>query len=190
MGKPGVGMTLHPYTECVAGGAVQRLIQSGAGFLPPLAPSPSLLSGSPLACSQGLPVAAARRDVAPHSDKKRDDALRPLFAVGVIWYADRGAPREGSLVGQGPIETPKVTQREAPEPGPQDAPSDCLLQCLYLADRCTRDCAGCAVTTGRAAREGAPLAGKGAAQADGRQCDSTPDGNHGGNDFRDERSGQ
>ena len=120
-GKPGAGMTLHPYTECVAGGAVRRLIQSGAGFLPPLAPAPSLLSGSPLACSQGQPLAAARRDVAPRSDKKRDDALRPLFAVGVIWYADRGASREGSLVASA-IETPKVAQPEGQEPGPKDTP--------------------------------------------------------------------
>lgn len=171
---------MKPYAECVAGGTVQRLIQSGAGFLPPLAPAPSLLSGSPLACSQGLPVAAARRDVARSSSKKPARALKPLIASGVVWYADRGAPREGSLVGQGPIETSPMTQREAPEPGPQDAPSDCLLQCLYIADRCDRMCAGCEVT----ARTGARLDGKRSAAGralDGAvsECESTPDGNHG-----------
>lgn len=60
----------------------------------------------------------------------------------------------------------------------QESEGGCLLQCLYMADRCDRNCAGCAVTAS-ARREGAPLAGKGTAQASGRQCDGNPDGNHG-----------
>jgi hypothetical protein len=60
----------------------------------------------------------------------------------------------------------------------QESEGACLLLCLYMADRCDRNCAGCAVTAS-AEREGAPLAGKGTASASGRQCERNPDGNHG-----------
>lgn len=45
------------------------------------------------------------------------------------------------------------------------APQDdgaCLLQCLFLADRCDRNCAGCAVSAARRG-EGAPPRGESAA---------------------------
>ena len=137
--------------------AAQRALRVWA-----FASAPSLLSGCSMACSHGRLTAAARRDVAREL---------PLIAM----------KREGSAVAPA-IETRySVAQPEGLEPGPQDAPASdgaCLLQCLYMADRCDRNCAGCAVTAS-AAREGAPLAGKGAAPASGAQCGECPDGNHG-----------
>ena len=65
-------------------------------------------------------------------------------------------------------------------PGPcaaeQESEGGCLLQCLYLADRCDRNCAGCSVTAIAAA--GTRLRGGAAAQRE-RQCARNPDGNHG-----------
>jgi hypothetical protein len=165
----------------------RRLIHSGAGFLPPLAPAPSLPSGCSLACSQGLPNAAdgARgASVARRKSKRTKPSLQSLFEVGVIWRADRITPREGSVVGHGPIETAKVAQPEGPEPGPKDAPSSYLLQCLYLAERCDRRCAGCEVEAapgGAMAEELATLASAAGASEAGRASDRHPDGNHGEN---------
>lgn len=65
-------------------------------------------------------------------------------------------------------------------PGPcateQESEGGCLLQCLYLADRCDRNCAGCSVTAKAAA--GTRLRGGAAAQRE-RQSARNPDGNHG-----------
>lgn len=124
-------------TSMTAYEAAQRTLRDWAFASPP-----SLPSGCSVACSHGLPDAAARRDVA------RQQRVIPL-------------KREGSLVASA-IETPySVAQPEGPEPGPQDAPASdgaCLLQCLYLADRCDRRCEGCAATSGGAsvARQGLP----------------------------------
>lgn len=141
-------------TSMTAYAAAQRALRAWA-----FASSPSLLSGCSMACSHGPSIAAAQSDVA------RPQRVIPL-------------KREGSLVAPA-IETPySVAQPEGPEPGPQDTPSAdgaCLLQCLYLADRCDRNCAGCAVTTGRADSEG--QRGEARAQAAARQ--EGPDGNHG-----------
>lgn len=147
-------------TSMTAHEAAQRALRAWAFASPP-----SLPSGCSVACSHG-PWSAA--------DSARSASVARQRAVIAM-------KREGSLVAQA-IETPyPVAQPEGPEPGPQDAPGldgACLLQCLYLADRCDRNCAGCAVTAS-ARREGAPLAGKGTAQASGRQCGKRPDGNHG-----------
>lgn len=139
-------------TSMTAFEAAQRALR-GWAFAPP----PSLPSGCSVACSHGLPDAAARRDVARQ---------RPVISL----------KREGSLVAHA-METPyPVAQPEGPEPGPQDAPdAGCLLQCLYLADRCDRRCDGCAVTTTRADSVG--RRGEADALAAARQ--EGPDGNHG-----------
>jgi hypothetical protein len=119
---------------------------------------PSLLSGYSMACSHGPSIAAARRDVA--------------YQLPVIHLE-----REGSLVAQA-SETPyPVAQPEGPELGPQDAPDSdgaCLLQCLYLAGRCDRNCAGCEVTTARATSVGR----RGVADALAGARQECPDGNH------------
>lgn len=144
-------------TSMTAYEAAQRALRVWA-FARPLAAE----QGCSMACSHGRSTAAVRSDVA-----------RQLVPIHL--------EREGSAVAQA-IETPySVAQPEGLEPGPKDTPAldgACLLQCLYLADRCDRNCAGCALTAS-ARREGAPLAGKGTAQASGRQCDRNPDGNHG-----------
>ncbi|MDP9911876.1 hypothetical protein J2W27_004000 [Variovorax boronicumulans] len=124
-------------TSITAYEAVQRALRDW-----PFASPPSLPSGCSVACSHGLPIAAAQSDVA-----------RQRHVITL--------KREGSLVAQA-IETPySVAQPEGQEPGPQDAPAldgACLLQCLYLADRCDRRCEGCAATTSDAsvARQGLP----------------------------------
>jgi hypothetical protein len=58
----------------------------------------------------------------------------------------------------------------------QESEGGCLLLCLYLADRCDRNCAGCSVTAKAAA--GTRLRGGAAAQRE-RQSARNPDGNHG-----------
>jgi hypothetical protein len=112
--------------------AAQRAVRAFAFQSPPF-----LLNGCSMACSHGRCIAAAQSDVA-----------HQLPSIHL--------EREGSAVAQA-IETPyPVAQPEGLEPGPQDAPDvdgACLLQCLYLADRCDRNCAGCAVTTGAASVE-------------------------------------
>ncbi len=142
-------------TAMTAYEAAQRALRAWAFASPPSVPS-----GCSMACSHGLPIAAAQSDVA------RPQRVIPL-------------KREGSLVAQA-IETPySVAQPEGPEPGPQDTPSAdaaCLLQCLYLADRCDRRCAGCAVTTGDDVAARASLR---RAQPDAEARQECPDGNHG-----------
>jgi hypothetical protein len=160
----------------------RRLLSSGAGFLPPVARP--LLAEQTMACSHGPATAAdmARgQSVAARNAKRTKPSLQSLRETGVLWLASDSAPRKGSVVRS--IETPQVAQPEGQEPGPKYAPcldAACLLQCLYLADRCDRNCAGCAATA-TARREGAPLAGKGAAER-GRQSAQHPDGNHGDNE--------
>lgn len=160
----------------------RRLLQSGAAFLPPL-PAPLLPSGCSMAYSHG-PASAADRargsSVATRKATKPKASLQSLFEAGVIWRADVNAPREGSLVGLRPIETPQVAQPEGQEPGPKGTPIRiaCVSRCLYLADRCDNLCAGCA-TAAKPRQEGAPLAGKVAAALRGRM--RHPDGNHGDN---------
>lgn len=148
-------------TSITAYEAVQRALRDWL-----LASPPSLLSGCSVACSHGLPIAAARRDVA------RQQRVIPL-------------KREGSLVAQA-IETPySAAQPEGQEPGPQDAPAldgACLLQCLYLADRCDRRCEGCSVAA-QASGGGAPSHGDAAAASGGLH---TPPSNTGVNNEVDE----
>lgn len=136
-------------TSMTAYEAAQRALRAWAFASPP-----SLLSGCSMACSHGRLTAAARRDVAREL---------PLIAM----------KREGSAVAPA-IETRySVAQPEGLEPGPQDAPASegaCLLQCLYLADRCDRNCAGCEVTRARTrsgARGGDDAARSGAGEASG-----------------------
>lgn len=132
----------------------RRLLHSGAGFLPPVARP--LLAEQTVACSHGPATAAdmARgQSVAARNAKRTKPSLQSLRETGVLWLASDSTPRLDAA---------------------------CLLQCLYLADRCDRNCAGCAATA-TARREGAPLAGKGAAES-GRQSAQHPDGNHGDNE--------
>lgn len=107
-----------------------------------------------MACSHGLPVAATRRVVALH-----------VVSMTTL--------REGSSP-EGP--RPKgLVERSGVEPGPKDTPdASCLLQCLYMADRCDRRCEGCAATSGVAAQARARYEPRTA-----RQSVGDPDGNHG-----------
>lgn len=128
--------------------AAQRALRAWA-FAAPLPAKQSV------ACSHGPGIAAARRDVA------RQQSVITL-------------EREGSLVALA-IETAQRAQPEGPEPGPQDAlASECSMQCLYIAERCARPCAGCA-TVARASSDG--RGGEARAEAEARQ--QAPDGNHG-----------
>ena len=77
---------------------------------------------------------------------------------------DAASPEQLSLTCPGPCTTE------------QESEGGCLLQCLYLADRCDRNCAGCSVTAKAAA--GTRLRGGAAAQRE-RQSARNPDGNHG-----------
>lgn len=141
-------------TSMTAYEAAQRALRAWAFASPP-----SLLSGCSMACSHGRLTAAARRDVAREL---------PLIAM----------KREGSAVAPA-IETRySVAQPEGLEPGPQDAPASdgaCLLQCLYMADRCDRRCAGCEATAARATSVGR----RGGADALAGARQDGPDGNHG-----------
>lgn len=147
-------------TAMTAYEAAQRALRAWAFAGPPAAEP-----GCSMACSHGPLPAAARRDVARQL---------PLITL----------KREGSLVASASETRYSVAQPVGPEPGPQDAPSvdgACLLQCLYLADRCDRNCAGCAATSADAAaarassRRAAPTLGG----SDGEKCQECPDGNHG-----------
>ena len=147
-------------TAMTAHEAAQRGLRLWA-FARPLAAE----QGCSMACSHGRATAAVRSDVA-----------RQLVPINL--------EREGSGVAQA-IETRySVAQPEGLEPGPQDTPASeggCLLQCLYLADRCDRNCAGCAVTSADAAaaraslRRAVPTLGG----SDGEKSHECPDGNHG-----------
>lgn len=128
---------------------MKRVGQSGAAFLPP---RPALFLAKQTTAGSRGPATAA--------DLARSQSVAAR-------NAKHYTPASRSLA---EIETLWST------PG---ADAACLMQCLFIADRCDRNCAGCAATA-NARREGAPLAGKGAAGS-GRQCVGRPDGNHGDN---------
>jgi hypothetical protein len=128
---------------------MKRAGQSGAAFLPP---RPSFfIAKQPMAGSHGPATAA---------DLARSQSVAAR-------NASHTTPAVRSLVELEALWSAPATD------------AACLMQCLYIADRCDRNCAGCAATA-NARREGAPLAGKGAAES-GRQCAGRPDGNHGDN---------
>lgn len=137
----------------------RRLLSNGAAVLPAtsLPNSPARAAQAPrLAGARPLGPALARRN-APN----KRAALQALLEAGVIWCADAGKPRKGSLVAQSAIETSELAemaQPEGPEPGaegmrpsahsPAPAPV-CVLVCLYAARRCPVPCAGCKAAAAR-----------------------------------------
>lgn len=113
-----------------------------------------LAAGTPptsICAAPGQPPCSGRRAL--------PSQLQSLMEQGLLWRASACAPREGSLVGQGPMKTPKGASPEGPEPGPEGARPDGAsrgMSCLYVDQRCQTACAGCALACAGAAPVHAP----------------------------------
>lgn len=132
-----------------------------------LACPPTGKQGCSMACSHGRASAMAGTDIARHTVRTPHVLLQPLLNAGLVWYADRSAPREGLLVGQGPIETSKArAQPEGQKPGAAGTrPAVDASEDAAQKNPCARACSGCA---------GAAKAAAGARLRDGAAAVQAP----------------
>lgn len=101
-------------------------------------------------------------------------ALRAFaFAQPVLQSKSPQRSEDAASPQQSPVTCPGQCTAE------QESEGGCLLQCLYMADRCDRNCAGCSVTAHATGGERRACAAPSLVGIDGRQSAGCPDGNHG-----------